>query len=820
MIVLPSAGMNPSQEKLSISSESSLPLRTSLDNTLSPTEEKTKAAASLLLESMPLLESPNNSLKKEGEKEENRSHLIEKLKIFHQSLTEFEKNYEKLQISFESEIEKGLAGAEYLDQNSGNIRAVLNSSAPPEISEVGSGWIKQFGKIFKLLDHTCPLFINLLKYYIISNRYSQLIERIEGLKKLTPSSTASDEEKILHSNIVKQIEKNHSRMRCKLHELEPNISLKFVKLVSRLSTYPLEYIGVIHKDASHLSKSFLEVFRGIIGFYLINQSFKIEEELNFQLQPDILIDKRDESPPPASEKNWRPDRNRHFETITDFKRELLSCPHLDAVRSWLKEPSIRISFKDDLNYLNTASSLSEVRKRLSNEVLIEECSLFLRSLERCKNLDNVITLLNEKKMTTIEIPSNFERWQSQMKDVKFRRHLEQIYFTVKRKRPYETSFQDLLRKRKKEREDKIEKARKTFIEQQIQECNGKNFTSIVDHFKKLNIHFDRMQPNPDPQKWVAQPKSEKDWIALVASPAFCSALAEQWVDHQATIAQLTEQSIRQTLLSKLSVETQFLNFRWIECYVRVVSGLVQLFFLWQQAIFPIISSFVQLLNTDIRKMDITGVGIFNLFYPLYPDLSFKSDGLIMLLIEHFFAYKYKPQEYSFEAYKLSMQIRIYELQALALYFLSIFKCLSLRLKIIVIENAIQRKKAQPFEEDCRKKQYEKEYEASRIEMKDNIEKCQKRLIELKLLDAKKIISPHSPNHQTADPLDILAESLDQLDNDHQPSSLKELFHKTLGLDLSNQNKGKFKKKMEEFLVKGEVRMMDHYQSNRLIYLRS
>src|SRR5207253_1295336 len=90
----------------------------------------------------------------------------------------------------------------------------------------------------------------------------------------------------------------------------------------------------------------------------------------------------------------------------------------------------------------------------------------------------------------------------------------------------------------------------------------------------------------------------------------------------------------------------------------ILSSIAQLFLFYSPYNLFHLGTIVEIFFTEFSKLGIQGAGLIYIFYPLYPELTFKVEGLILTLAEHFFGIKYKPNEYSLRSYKISTQIHM------------------------------------------------------------------------------------------------------------------------------------------------------------------
>ena len=193
-------------------------------------------------------------------------------------------------------------------------------------------------------------------------------------------------------------------------------------------------------------------------------------------------------------------------------------------------------------------------------------------------------------------------------------------------------------------------------------------------------------PNED---FDLPPTMKAEWEQCIQNEEFCRALAGKLLNYNEEIMISIAQGLRQGLLSKHAIERQVLAFLKIEYGVQIAASIAQLALYTPLKLCAIIPA-LEMFTIDIAKSGITGIGIIYICYPLYSEMSFKLDSIIMLIVEHFYFIKFKPNEYSLENYQLAMQIRtaelIHKLYTLLFYFKQTLLWLNMRL----IENCIMR----------------------------------------------------------------------------------------------------------------------------------
>lgn len=464
----------------------------------------------------------------------------------------------------------------------------------------------------------------------------------------------------------------------------------------------------------------------------------------------------------------------------------------------------------------TSTEPSNSYQELKDKVLI-----FKNLLLACTTPEDVRKILNNYEMTSIEVPATIEQWQEQMGDERFIRSLYYSFnFAIGKTHFWSNKkLADLLKKRENEHSKNIDRA-KPIISHYIEECKDMEFPHMIAYFKTRHIHLETIKIENCPDL-TSLPTTKEEWLKCTQSKLFRRSLAEQYVNHQDTSAQQILLAARQMLLSKNRVERDFLGFRKKENFVSFASSFLQLIICCEYFTRYAVVSVFELIVTDISKFGIPGITLLSIGHPLYPNKDFKLLGISMMLIEHFFAIKDKPNEYSFEGYKLNIQIRWFYLVARTHQLISLFQQMVLWLNMRLIENCIMGLNKKPFESDQRYIDINEDTKLKLINCKTEIEKLEKSLDLLKVKDAKLCISSDSKRSSTeeADPIQILAESLKDANPEFFPTDVLEYLEDNLGIDLKEENKSDIQKQLERFFSKGEGEFIDQYQENRFAYLR-
>lgn len=487
----------------------------------------------------------------------------------------------------------------------------------------------------------------------------------------------------------------------------------------------------------------------------------------------------------------------------------------------LDNPSVFVTIAADIELLESlerCDSLRQVQIKLHNHLLGNEVKVFFNRLEECEELGDVQRILNQQAIKSIVLPPTFDRWLAQMKIPRFKRDLTELYYCSVNKRRFaeeDDASEDVV-EFLEERKEMIEQAASTVIAKHIEICKTSDLLSIKTYFRqKLHIEIDQVRLDQEQQEAIPfPPLSKDDWETCHASADFCNALAEQWVDYQTKLSERAYQRMRQAVLAKIQVEDNFLHFRLTLNKMSILSSGAQLFMCWPQTALKTAAAVLELFVTKFAKLDNPGAGTFNILYPLYPDFNFKLEGFIILLAEHFFAIKYKPNEYSREGYQVNMHMRYYELATLIHYFITVFKELKLWLSIRLIENCIIGLKYTPFEKNARYQTLKATHQEEYLDFENKIRKTKERLKDLRIKDAKLAIAPD----HACDPLQEIAQDLQEADLDYCHPELIRFFQNSFGLNLKQTKKEDLQKTLEDFFARSEESWTALYQDNRFSYL--
>jgi hypothetical protein len=662
-----------------------------------------------------------------------------------------------------------LAGFEYFNVNHKNFLDAFKHFPPEEYYKI-EAQLRYVDSTFKYSNCGIPLIFNIIKLYFRQQIRKDLDELQEKFEKLKAQSKNSDSQSTssyaAYEKELQQIESCMDQLRHKLAKDQAETfqsgQKKFEKFIGRIAALPLEILGGVEHNSA------IKICKHVANIFgQIREIFEVQEACRIQ-------DK------------------------------------------WIFYLQPRISVNIDCPTPPAPTA---------QDKLHEEVNQFIKSLESCTTIKEIENKLN-KVGIEIEIPYSFEEWKRKIKSNRFQRYLVQNYYYCIGKRPLldKADVQSILKRRLQERKEKIDQSA-TFIQHHIRKCQHLEFDQIVAYFKVLHLNIDQVNCNQQPDL-KCPPTSKDEWKQCIQDPAFCSALAAQWVDYHEMTGQMGLQALRQMLLSKNQVEHNFLRFRLFEYVISIVSSVLQLLVCLPKAKIWAATNALELFAVDLGKLGIPAIGLLYVFHPLYPDNNFKIENIFIRLAEHFFAIKYKPNEYSLEGYKIIFQIRWIGMIAIAHYLILLFQQTLLWLNIRLIENCIMRLDKKPFEEDMRYIQLNEAFEQERLNCKQRLQELSNGLKMLKIEDAKLNIHPsYRQEEKDKDKFDPIQNFVDafkdpNIDFSLFPEEVHQFFEENLGFKLTEPNKAHLQKALEEFLSAPENQFTNAYQDNILKYLRA
>lgn len=829
---------------------------------LHPTDKSPRADRAVM---MP----PNTRPLSEEDPVQSANRIQELLQKFNGSVLSLKERVEEHFKGFdelEATQKKILANAEYVDLNEDSD--LFDSLFPAEGSSLSHTILHRIAKSYKWANTGLPIVLQLAKKYTTSPFQSEFKELVEEFKKLKSqtgeitssfSTAAQDQINEELDSIQNMMDQINQMLKNQTKESGHKILRKTVKLGDKVSSLlvdkfsPPEFDDVLHRTF----KSAFDIYKNSKDRSAYNSALEVLNEWSFHLQPmQVKIDS-EEMEPDFSYNEWplpetveETKNERAIAARIDFLRRLYNCSSMDEVKETVeKNNPLELGNKKELLEpveIDTCTSLEEVKQKIRHELsqekatlynqsLTKEVNSFLNQLEGLNSIEEVNEILAKYSPTSREVPESIEQWNSQMKSDQFKAYLTELYYRSIGKRPLILPG-DYLKTRKDKTDKRTATAALAIIPTHCKECELKDIDQIRAHFKKLHIDIDKVILNEDLRNQLSSPQNDgakikidtKDkWEICIADPDFCLALARQYVEYQETIAKLVRQATQQALRSKIEVEKKFLgDFRMTACNVSIAFDVLQLFTCWGQL--KAAEAVLDLFVTNFSKLNVPGMGIAHLLYPLYPTLKFKLLAMIILLAEHFFAIKYKPYEYSLQGYKLVFQIHLLTLQAMAHYYLSYCQKMFLWLNIRLIENCIMGMEQSPFENDTRYADLNNSMNtAQNAYEKENLH-FKKQLADLKIKDANLIIAPRvKKGEEEVNFFKTIAEAIANVDLNYVPPGFEEWWRNNFGFELNDKLindkealQEALQKKLESFFINNEEEFSERCLENRFSYLRT
>lgn len=803
-----------------------------------------------------------------SEESPTQSNIIQELQKFMSTLMSFEERTEKHFKEFdasEAVAKKSLAGAEYIHSNEESSRSALDWLLPSEGSSVTDALIHHVAQKYKWANVFLPLTLHLSKKFktsLFQSEFKELDEefrRLKSQKEEIASSSLAGKAQINEelATIQSKLDQINQRLKKQIKESDHKIKRKAVKFGEKFSSFsvdklsPLEDNGVLHR----VSKSSFSIVKNGIDSWTYQKALGVLQEWNFHLQPrmQVQIDSDEIEPdfsypiPDGIDDDEELKIIQNMAQNINFLSNLYDCSSLVDVNNMVEKVKKNKENDPSEAYQNIYQLLEsleietcateeevkqKIRRRLSQEKanfhntsLARETLDFLNSLKKCSSPEAVEKILSQYSLTSIEVPESIDQWHAQMENIRFSKHLVELYYSSVGKRLWMTDvlLEENLKSREKQTNAITVRAALTIIPAHCKECESKDFAQIKAHFKKSHINIEAIALDEEVQKRLPSPPSTKDeWETCIKDPAFRLALARQYVEHQETTAQLVHQAAQQGLRSKIEVESTFLgDFRVTACNASIAFDLLRFAFCLTQLQAAI--SVLDLFVTNFSKLNVPGMGIAHLLYPLYPNLKFKLEAIVILLAEHFFAIKYKPYEYSLQGYKLIIQIRLLSLKAMVHSCLSNCQKLLLWLNIRLVENCIMGMKQTPFENDTRYAELDNNLNTARNTYEKEIRLFMDQLTALKTKDANLTIAPRGKKGQEVDFFESITEALADSDVDYFPYEVLHSWQENFGFELTNElinDKNALQKKLENFFINSEDQLSEHHLENRFSYLRS
>lgn len=460
--------------------------------------------------------------------------------------------------------------------------------------------------------------------------------------------------------------------------------------------------------------------------------------------------------------------------------------------------------------IDQTTALNKARTGEQDRLQIEALH-FISDLEHCESLAQVNTLL-KKHNISIKLPTLFPEWQDHIQKQTVKDELIQSYYHNVGKHPFMNTedLQTLLEKRKDQFNEKVDRATDLFL-QHFENCKDmESLEEIIQYFAGINGCLDRLE---DP------PKNKADWDQKAATVDFQKALATEWVKHQEALAQQAELTLRQMLKSKISQAQPFIMLDGVENAAQIGWSLTQL---WLSFKNPLVSTTLSALDSTIKNLSevLPFIGFATLFYP---EWKFKCIPIIFAILRHCIGKYYKPNEYTFEGYKLALEIRWMRLILLTQSMTAWVRQMVLWINIRLIENCVLKFKDAPFEEDARVLRIKEKLTRSHENCNHQINSLKDRLNTLRSMDNMINLFPDADKSvvkEGAGPEEILAESLLKGDFEYFPESTCSFIGKQLGVELTNNNKDKIVKSLKELFLQNDDDFVESFTINRAAHIKA
>lgn len=696
-------------------------------------------------------------------------HALRALKALERKYKSFDKDI----IYSEKFLEKDVSNKiKYINANKENILQGILLVSPEQYDDAKS-WLNDADKKYKLTDSLASLIIQVYHHCFVHDVQKKLAQHQQQYQKFVEakkkeSSFSNNEQLKVMEKIMDQL---HQRLEDERQETSNKVIEKVADFSTRASSIPFEKIGQLpEKTASKISKCTFGIFKNIWAIWDVLNTRSIQDEWLSNLKPFVV--------------------------------NIYSG----------KEPTVE------------ERKLIEERQSAQQQ-LYKDSEAFLASLANCKTIDEM-----KAQCKKLKIPLNLSPMAEPseiLSNPRFKREILESYFYYTGRRQ---AFRDpgtiksFLLAKEIEQNKKVDRAL-VLMAKEIQECRDLSWPEIQAHFAKIGVDLKEIKLSKKNQSvgLPVPPETEAEWGTCTQSDIFCRALAEIWVREQETIAILLMQGLRQALLRKHEVERKFLNFRGIHHGVGLLFNAIQLALCTPYAKLFAVSSIIEYFFTDLSKLGIPSAGVVYVCYPFYPEITFKIEAISMLLAKRFFAVQYKPKEYSFESYKLTVQNHIFECALTAHSLLFLTKQALLWLNMRLIEHCILGIKTNSFYEDKRYIQMKEELEQKRVDCQTRIQNLKNILEDFKIEDAKLIVQPQMQNvafnQAKVNPFKDLADALQKGDVDYFPPYVVEFIESHTRVKLTNAQKENFQKDLETFFTESESSFIKAYDSNRFAYLR-
>lgn len=379
-----------------------------------------------------------------------------------------------------------------------------------------------------------------------------------------------------------------------------------------------------------------------------------------------------------------------------------------------------------------------------------------------------------------------------------------------------------LKVKKDDFEGKVIESIESFIKPRLLQWQAMSFEDIQRDCVKLGIDLNTL-PHP--------PQNQVEWTNVIATDDFQRELAEQYVKHCHEIGKLIKQVVKRALLNKSHVEENALNYCKYESYLTIILGIAKIILAFPSHLhaYPASELIISTLFNDavkdanpLVKRHLPQIGFIN---ALRPHLHLKIiDIFPCRILRHIGNASYKPHEYSFKGYELSLKKESVEFCAWTYQrAIELIQCL-IGLSKILADNYIPGlSKDDPLfvqieciltQEHSNGEQWIKNFEKQldELRLKDieplfhpqaSIEQKESGLFE-DLLQKIQTFNEKKGIGNTEDPLQIIEDALSHIDVKYVKKSTREFFLKQISQDLLINSPHEVQSKLKDiFCSKGQ-----------------
>ncbi len=757
-----------------------------------------------------------------------------------------------------------LESCEYLSANKENILQGVTQLNSVPYTQVKS-WLNKGDTVYKWMDDSLHMLEYIVKYYRLYAIQKELKNYYQQLQKLQSGSSSGSDGEI--EKLQKYIDFINLKIKKEKQETWNKGVNKTIRLVlTKPTPLVLEHVVELSsKTAIKICKIVFSFFKEIAGIWDALNAQANQNKWLYHLQPRVTVNIYSNAPDQEEEELEITHANEHKNyrsNLEKFLESLKNCNTTQEVEKIFNEAGIDFEVPSTLTEFKKQFKNLDFQRDLMQKYYRANLKKFLESLKNCNTTQEVKKIFKEIGIG-FEVPSTITEFKKQFKNSHFQRDLmqEYSYYIGKRSIMAEEHIHTALRAKMARKKRLINKSL-PFINEQIIACQHLSWPEIEAHFANLHIPLDAIQiknsKDPfielsdevledsfeesedlyvDEELPISLPTTKLEWDQCIQNEEFVQALAAKWIDYQEEKAQLFWQAIKQCLLSKHSVEAKFLDLRLKQEMIGLVSTAIQFAICMPYVKVFALTSALEVFSKDFAKAGFP-LGGFYLFMPLYPKFNFKLESILLNLHEHFFAIKYKPNEYSLKSYKLTIQIRMIELMMSGHQILLLLKQILLWINMRLIENCMMGLKKIEIGEDDRFKQMLENYEQHRINYKQHVEELHNSLKQLKIEDTKLILNPQYrksqekssqskealkdplQNDENFDPLYEIAVCLEDADFEYFPAHILEKFEENFGFKLTEENKENLLERLEAFFSESEINFIDSFNSNRFNYLNT